>query len=77
MCKDKAVHIVEVTYEIKHICSDTFEVSEDEYVQIKEGELPERIISSLEYDIDNLRGTREDDWAATDAVTGVLIQDWL
>ena len=67
---------VGITYEITRRCYKEYDVSDQDYVEIYKGNLPEEIAEDLENSIDELEGDRDDDWSAEDIDTGKTIQDW-
>ena len=67
---------VGITYEVTRRYYEKFIVTDDEYEEIYEGNLPERIAKECEDHIDELDGDREDDWTAVDEITGKVLQDW-
>jgi len=70
------MRLIEITYEVTRRACETFEVSDEEYENLKAGELPEDVMMQLEHMIDTGDCDREDDWAAVDAISGVAVQDW-
>lgn len=67
---------VGITYEITRTYYEEYEVTDCEYKEICEGELPEWVAEDLEYHIEELDGNRDDDWSAVNLETGKTIQDW-
>ena len=67
---------VGINYEVTRRVYEEYEVTEEEYEAIKEGEIPWLIQIDLENSIDSGSGDREDDWAAVDLETGKQLQDW-
>ena len=68
---------VEVTYEVTRRVCDTFYVTDEEYEQIRGGELTSQIENDLEYMIDDGDGDRTVNWSAVDDKTGRVISDWV
>jgi len=67
---------VGINYEVTRRVYEEYEVTDEEYEAIKEGEIPWLIQNDLENSIDTSCGDREDDWAAVDLETGKQLQDW-
>ena len=67
---------VGITYEISRRCYEEYEVTEEEYSDICEGLIPDRIAIDMETKIDDFCGSRDDNWTATNTRTGEVIQDW-
>lgn len=71
--------LIEVCYESVKRTSALFEVSDEEYQKIYEGELPDHIKDQLADTINNQSGMccdEEIDWTVEDAKTGKMLQDW-
>lgn len=68
---------IEVTYEITRRAAQTFEVSDEDYQSIKDGYLPLKIQSQMEILCKSKAADAKDDWAAVDAKTMRVLQDWV
>lgn len=67
---------VGINYEVTRRVYEEYEVTDEEYEAIQEGEIPWLIQNDLESNIDSGSGDRDDDWAAVDLETGKQLQDW-
>ena len=65
---------VEITYEVtKRVCLE-FDVTDDEYKGLEEGDMIDRFRKELLANIDD--GDEETDWTAYDIEADKMIQDW-
>ena len=67
---------IEITYEKTKRACRIFEVTNEEYASIKNGDVSIKIKTLLQEDIDTGYCDSDYNWAAVDCKTGEVLQDW-